>query len=77
MNPKVTNTDYDLHDVVTKKQLVAESKGILTEGQLDWILRNRARNGLSQCGAVIRQGRGGELKLIRPRFTKWYLSQLA
>ena len=77
MNQEVTPIDFDLCDVVSPEQLVAENPDTMNKGHLEWLLRNRERNGLSACGAVLKAGRGGKLKLIRPLFAKWYLSQKA
>ena len=46
-----------------------------SKGELDYLLRNRAFNGLSACGAVIASRTGRRLTIVVPLFVAWLLGE--
>ena len=65
----------DLSDIVTPKQLALENSELLTEKQLEWMLKTRHKNGLAESGAVLKVSE--KLYILRPRFRWWFLKQQA
>ena len=55
-------------DIYTVKQ-IAESIPALTEGAIRWQLFNRENNGLSQSGAIVRNGR--RIFIDLPMYIAW------
>ena len=53
-----------------------QERGLASENQIRWIVRNRATNGLSESGAVLQPG-GRQLYIVLPRWQKWFLHQVA
>lgn len=43
-----------------------------SQSELDYLIRNRALNGLEACGAIITRGR--RLTIVAPRFIQWLLN---
>jgi hypothetical protein len=66
-----------LTDIVSPELLVEENPDLFPKGKgsLDWAIRNRDRNGLSEAGAVILAN--GKLMLVRPRYLRWLLTHRA
>lgn len=63
-------------DILRKSQLLNhlhnENPGLLTKGQLDWMIRHRKDNGLSDSGAILEiQHR---LFFHKQKFIEWMLS---
>jgi len=65
----------DLTDLTTPQQLASEFPRLFNETQLNWIVRRREHNGLSEAGAILKVN--GRLYVIRPRFFLWMLNQPA
>lgn len=65
----------NLTDVCTPKAFVKKYPDLLTPIQLDWILKTRHKNGLSQTGAVLKISR--KLYLKKSAFIDWFLDQKA
>lgn len=62
-------SDIDYRELVRCRQIVEESRGVITDGMLRWWVFNARSNGLAEAGAVVRVGRA--VFLHRPRFNRW------
>jgi hypothetical protein len=58
------------NELFPRHALVKRHPNLLTEPRVQWALRNRARNGLSD---VVYESRSGELLVHEPGFLRWYL----
>lgn len=64
-------TVLDLSEYDTVDELVERHPEKFTRNQLEWVLRNRDENGLSD--AVVKIGK--RRYIHRPRFTRWFAQQ--
>jgi len=62
-----------LDEIITPDELVQQHPTKFTKPQIDWLLRNRHKNGLEKTGAVSLVGR--RFYINEPKFTAWLLSQ--
>ncbi len=69
-NPQTT-----LNDVCTPKTLVKENPELFTEGQINWLIKTRHKNGLAETGAILKISR--KIYLKRSLFIDWFTSQKA
>jgi hypothetical protein len=57
-------------ELFPRHALVERHPNLLTEPRVQWALRNRDRNGLSEA---VYESRSGELLVHEPGFLRWYL----
>lgn len=57
-------------ELFSKDALVERHPNLLTFSRVQWALRNRARNGLSDA---IYESKSGQLLVHEPEFLRWYL----
>ena len=79
LSPDVSDDEeIGLSDVVPLAIFIQrmQERGLASENQVRWIIRNRATNGLSVAGAVLQPG-GRQLYIVLPRWEKWLLQQVA
>jgi len=62
-------------DICTAKTLAFENQKILTERQVNWLLKTRHKNGLASAGAVLKIS--GKLYIHKTKFVEWFLQQKA
>ncbi|MBA1444794.1 MAG: hypothetical protein M3H12_13840 [Chromatiales bacterium] len=70
-----TNQNPTFEDIAEPDDLATEHPHLFTKGRLDWLLRNRERNGLTKAGAVLMVGR--KMYIHKQRFLDWFLSHSA
>jgi len=68
-----TEQSTTLNDICTPAILVKENPQILTEPQVNWLIKTRHRNGLSDTGAILKISR--KLYINKPLFLDWLLKQ--
>ena len=64
-----------LDDVCTPKTLAKENPDLFTDGQVNWLIKTRHKNGLSDTDAVLKIS--GKLYLRKSKFFDWFLRQKA
>ena len=64
-----------LKDVCTPKALVKENPELFTEGQVNWLIKTRHKNGLAETGAILKISR--KIYLKKSKFFDWFLRQKA
>jgi len=64
-----------LTDVCTPKALVKENPELFTEGQINWLIKTRHKNGLSETGAILKISR--KIYLKKSIFFDWFMQQKA
>ncbi len=64
-----------LNDVCTPKALVKENPELFTEGQINWLIKTRHKNGLAETGAILKISR--KIYLKKSLFIDWFTSQKA
>lgn len=62
-----------LADFAKKDQFANENSHLFSEPQIDWLIRNRDENGLTESGAVVLVSR--KVYFHRRRFAKWLAAQ--
>lgn len=68
-------TTQDLSNIALPNDVSNEYKHLITESQLDWLLKTRHKNGLSETGAVLKVS--GKLYINKPVFIDWFMNQKA
>ena len=61
--------------ITTPTQLAQENPNLFTQTQINWLLKTRHKNGLTESGAVLKISR--KLYINRSLFMDWFLSQKA
>ena len=64
-----------LNDVCTPKALVKENPELFTEGQINWLIKTRHKNGLAETGAILKISR--KIYLKKSIFFDWFMQQKA
>lgn len=64
-----------LNEITTPEALVKEHPELFTCSQMNWLLKTREVNGLSQSGAVLKVSR--KLYVNRGAFINWFMEQKA
>ena len=64
-----------LNDVCTPKALVKENLELFTEGQINWLIKTRHKNGLAETGAILKISR--KIYLKKSIFIDWFMQQKA
>lgn len=59
-------------EIFPRREFAARHPTILNLSRLEWALRNRRHNGLTDAGGVF-ESRGGELLIREPAFLAWFL----
>jgi len=62
-------------DICTAKTLAFENQKILTEQQVNWLLKTRNKNGLASAGAVLKIS--NKLYIHKTKFFEWFMTQKA
>ena len=62
-------------DLVTPEDFVQERPDIFTKAKLQWLIRQRQQNGLSESNAVVKCGR--TILIVRSKFYEWLLANKA
>ncbi len=62
-----------LEDVCTPKALVKENPELFTEGQINWLIKTRHKNGLAETGAILKISR--KIYLKKSIFFDWFMQQ--
>ncbi|MEE9338702.1 MAG: hypothetical protein V3U87_11540 [Methylococcaceae bacterium] len=70
-----TLTETTLEDVCTPKALVKENPELFTEGQINWLIKTRHKNGLAETGAILKISR--KIYLKKSIFFDWFMQQKA
>ena len=68
-------TQADFSELTTTRTLAFENQKLFTKTQLDWLVKFRDDNGLTETGAVIKVSR--KLYIHKPKFFAWFLTQKA
>lgn len=72
----IYETDKPTHsDLVTPEDFVQERPDIFTKAKLQWLIRQRQQNGLSESNAVVKCGR--TILIVRSKFYEWLLANKA
>jgi len=73
----MTNTLHPstLSDICLPKALVRDNSELLTEGQVNWLIKTRHLNGLGKAGAVLKIS--GKLYIKKSAFFNWFIEQKA
>ncbi len=76
------STTIDLSDISRIPDFVreCEKQQLATKGQIQWMVRYRAENGLLASGAIVEKrinpkSRKAMLFVVRPRFVAWLSGQ--
>jgi hypothetical protein len=59
-------------ELFNKRQMVERHPNLLSPLRLEWALRQREINGLTDIGAVF-ETKGGEIYIHEPSFLAWFL----
>jgi hypothetical protein len=70
-----TTPSTTLNDVCTAKALVKENPDLFTEGQINWLINTRHKNGLAETGAILKISR--KIYLKKSIFFDWFMQQKA
>jgi len=70
-----TTPSTTLNDVCTPKALVKENPELFTEGQINWLIKTRHKNGLAETGAILKISR--KIYLNKSIFFDWFMQQKA
>jgi len=70
-----TTPSTTLNDVCTPKALVNENPELFTEGQINWLIKTRNKNGLAESGAILKISR--KIYLKKSKFFDWFMQQKA
>jgi len=70
-----TTPQSTLDNVCLPKALTRENPELFTESQVNWLIKTRHKNGLSETGAVLKISR--KIYINRVLFLEWFLSQKA
>ena len=62
------------NNIVKPATMVEENPELFKDSQMNWWLKSRDRNGLSEAGAVLKIGH--KLYLHRERFIRWFISHV-
>ncbi len=62
-------------DIVTPEDFAQERSDIFTKAKLQWLIRQRQQNGLSESNAVVKCGR--TILIVRSKFYEWLLANKA
>jgi len=65
--------DHNFTNVIKLADFVECHPDLFSDGQMSWLIRNRARNGLSEAGAVLQVGR--KIYINKRKFLEWFMSQ--
>lgn len=65
--------DVSLKDILSLDAFQKKHGDKFTKAQLNWLLRFRDRNGLSESGAVLMSAR--KFYIVEPLFTQWFFNQ--
>ena len=68
-------TTQELSNIALPESLAQEQPELFTKAQLDWLLKTRHKNGLSETGAVLKVS--GKLYINKPTFINWFMNQKA
>jgi len=68
-----TEQSTTLNDIYTPAMFAKEHPQILTEPQVNWLIKTRHKNGLSEIGAVLKISR--KIYINKPLFLDWLLKQ--
>jgi hypothetical protein len=72
LEPEQSHTYLDL---CKPAELAKEYPELFTDGQLEWLLKTRKKNGLDDSEAILKVS--GKLYINKPRFFDWLLRQVA
>jgi hypothetical protein len=64
-----------LDDVCTPKTLAKENPDLFTDGQVNWLIKTRHKNGLAETGAILKISR--KIYLKKSIFIDWFMQQKA
>ena len=64
-----------LKDYQQKDQFLKEYESLITESQLEWLIRQRANNGLNDSGALMKIS--NRWYVHTDKFTQWFSSHTA
>jgi len=70
-----TSSSTTLNDVCTPAALVKENPELFTEGQINWLIKTRHKNGLAETGAILKISR--KIYLNKSKFFEWFMQQKA
>ncbi len=64
-----------LDDVCTPKTLAKENPNLFTDGQVNWLIKTRRKNGLSDTDSVLKIS--GKIYIRKSKFFDWFMLQKA
>jgi hypothetical protein len=70
-----TTQQTSLIDACTPKTLVKENPKLFTEGQINWLIKTRHKNGLAKSGAILKISR--KIYIKKSIFFEWFMQQKA
>jgi len=65
----------ELADFKRKKTFLEEHQDLFTPNQVDWWIRHRESNGLSDAGALVKAA--NQWYFNEENFTEWFINQKA
>jgi len=71
----VVKKQATFNDVCTPDRLVKDNSELFTKSQINWLIKTRHKNGLSQTGAVLKISQ--KIYLHKTKFIDWFLKQRA
>lgn len=69
------NTSQDYSNICSPEKLVNENPDLFTQGQLNWLLKTRHQNGLTDTGAILKVSQ--KLYIDKSKFFDWFQNQKA
>lgn len=70
-----TNQQTTLDNVCSPETLVKENPELLTNSQINWLIKTRHKNGLSETGAILKISR--KIYINKSMFIDWFMQQKA
>jgi len=64
-----------LNEFMQKEQFIADHQSLFTKRQFDWLIRQRANNGLDDSGALMKIS--NRWYVHTDKFTQWFSSHSA
>jgi len=61
--------------VCTPSTLAQENSNLFTEGQINWLIKTRHKNGLAETGAILKISR--KIYINKSIFFEWFMQQKA
>jgi|GEM_PF-878342 hypothetical protein len=67
--------DLSIDDICLAKTLVKENPDKFTDSQINWLIKTRSKNGLTESGAILKIS--NKLYIHKPKFFNWFMQQKA